>query len=71
MWAKSFTPQNLPLNLTFYQNVMYFDLTIDFNMKFRYSLIMNDPQIDEKYSNSPQIHPFRVVGMKIWTKWPR
>jgi hypothetical protein len=49
---------------------MSFDLTIDFNMKFRYSLIMNDPQIDEKYPNSPQIHPFRVVGMKIWTKWP-
>ncbi len=48
MWAISFTPQNLPLNHTFYQNVMSFDLTIDFNMKFRYSLIINDLQIDEK-----------------------
>jgi len=34
-------------------------------MKFRYSLITNDPQIDEKHPNSPQIHPFQVVGMKI------
>jgi hypothetical protein len=26
---------------------------------------MNDPQIDEKHPNSPQIHPFQVVGMKM------
>ncbi len=44
--------------------------TIDSSMKFRHSLIINAAQIDEKHQNSPQIHPFQVVGIKKWTKWP-
>jgi hypothetical protein len=39
-------------------------------MKFRYSLIINDPQIDEKHQFSPRIHPFQQLRMKIWAKWP-
>jgi hypothetical protein len=44
---KNFTPQNSPFNLTLYQNVMSVDETFDSIMKFRYNLIINDPQIDE------------------------
>ncbi len=36
------------LNPTFCQNLMIFHQTIDLNMKFRYSLIINDHQIYEK-----------------------
>ncbi len=44
--------------------------SIDFSMKFRFILIINDPQIDEKHQVSPQIDPFQQLRMKIWTKWP-
>ena len=37
---------------------MMIQQTVDFNMKFRYSLIITDPQINEKYQNSTLIHPF-------------
>jgi hypothetical protein len=48
---------------------MFFHQTIDGNVKFSYSFIIIDPQIDEKHRNSPQIHQFQQVGVKIWTKW--
>jgi hypothetical protein len=49
--TKCFTPQNSPFNPTFYQKVMSCDETIDYIMKFRYSLIINDPQIDANTSH--------------------
>jgi hypothetical protein len=48
---KKFTPQISPFNHTLYQFVLSFDIMIDFNMKFRYSLFTYDPEIDEKTSH--------------------
>jgi len=62
------TMRDLPFNPTLCQNLMIIHQTIDLNMKFRYSWIINDHQIHEKHQNSPQIHRFQ--HMKIWTKWP-
>jgi hypothetical protein len=59
-----------PFIPTFCQNLMIFHQTIDLNTKFRYSLIINDHQIYETHQNSPQIHQFQQVGVKILTKWP-
>ncbi len=56
------TLRNSPFNPTFSQNLMIFHQTIDLNMMFRYSLIINDHQIHEKHQNSSQIHQFQQVG---------
>jgi hypothetical protein len=56
------TAQALPFNPTFSQNLMIFQQTIDLNMMFKYSLIINDHQIHEKHQNSSQIHQFQQVG---------
>jgi hypothetical protein len=46
------TPQNSPFHLTLYQNVISCGETIETFMKFRYSSIINDSQIDENTSHS-------------------
>ncbi len=43
-------PPNSPFNPTVCQNVMLSHQILDGNMKFRYSLIIIDPQIDPKAS---------------------
>ncbi len=68
IWTKSCIPWDSPFNLTLYQNVMSFCQFFDFTMKFRYSLIIIKPQIDEKHHILPWIHPFRQLQMKIQTK---
>jgi hypothetical protein len=45
---------------------MFFHQTVDENVKFSYSFIIIDPQIDEKHQISPQIHQFQRVRVKIW-----
>jgi hypothetical protein len=52
-WTKTCIPQDSPFNLTLYQNVMSFHQIFDFIMKFRHSLIINEPQIDEKHQILP------------------
>ncbi len=42
------TPQDVPFNIIFYQNVMSFRQKFDVNAMVRYSLIIIDHQIDEK-----------------------
>ncbi len=62
------TMRDLPFNPTLCQNLMIFHQTIDLNMKFRYSWIINDHQIHEKHNNSPQTHRFQQVRVKIGSK---
>jgi hypothetical protein len=47
------TLTDLPLCLALYQNVISFHQMIGFTMKFIYSLITKEPQIDEKHQISP------------------
>ncbi len=47
------TLTDLSLRLALNQNVMSFHQTIGFTMKFIYSLITKEPQIDEKHQISP------------------
>jgi hypothetical protein len=39
--------------------------TFNFTMKFKYSLTINDPQIEEKQQNSSQIYALQQLRMKI------